>query len=139
MSNVVPAEAHVELDVRVSVPEKAVRVDEELRGLTATVPGTEVSVTGGPSRPPFPATSSATLYARAAALADRLGLGPVDGVAVGGASDGNFTAAVGCPTLDGLGAVGGGAHAEDGYVDIAAMPERAALLAELINGLCAVD
>ena len=69
----------------------------------------------------------------ARSAAGSLGLPELSGVSVGGASDGNFTAAAGCPTLDGLGAVGDGAHAEGEYVLVAALPERAALLRTLID------
>ncbi len=82
-------------------------------------------------------TASAALFAVARDVAADLGLHPLDGVVVGGGSDGNFTAAVGCPTLDGLGAVGDGAHAEGEHVRIDAMPERATLLAALIGRLMA--
>jgi glutamate carboxypeptidase len=70
-------------------------------------------------------------------LAEELGLPPLLDVAVGGGSDGNFTAGVGVPTLDGLGAVGDGAHAEGEYVVVSAMPERAALVAALVADLLA--
>jgi glutamate carboxypeptidase len=131
--NVVPALAYADLDVRAADPDEARRVDRELRALRTTVPGTTLTVTGGLNRPPLPRSSTTALYALAAALAADLGLGPLDGASVGGGSDGNFTAAAGCPTLDGLGAVGGNAHAEGEYVAIAAMPERAALLAGLLD------
>ena len=134
-SNVVPAVASAELDVRVAVPGEAERVDADVRALSPTVPGTSLVVEGGPNRPPMPESASAALMARARACAERLGLPPLAGVAVGGGSDGNFTAALGVPTLDGLGGVGGGAHADDEHVLVAAMPERAALLAELIDDL----
>ena len=80
------------------------------------VPGTTLTVSGGPNRPPLPTTASAALFALAREAADGLGLPGLTGVVVGGGSDGNFTAAVGCPTLDGLGAVGDGAHAEGEHV-----------------------
>jgi len=133
--NVVPALAYAELDVRAVLPQEALRVDRELKALQTTVPGTVVCITGGPNRPPMPRSSSATLHPLACDLASGLGLGPLGGASVGGGSDGNFTAAAGCPTLDGLGAVGGNAHAEGEHVSIAAMPERAALLAELLDHL----
>jgi glutamate carboxypeptidase len=132
-SNVVPAEASAHLDVRATGTEEAARLDRELRGLTAGVPGTTLAVDGGWNRPPMPASASAALFARAQACAARLGLEPLTGAAVGGGSDGNFTAAIGVPTLDGLGGVGGGMHAEDEHVLVRTMPERAALLAELID------
>ena len=107
----------------------------ELERLKATVPGVTVSITGGPNRPPMPASASAQLLARTQAIAEQLGLPALTAVAVGGASDGNFTAAIGTPTLDGLGAVGEGAHAEREYALVSAMPERAALVAELVRDL----
>jgi len=134
-SNVVPDEATAELDVRTAVPEEAARVDADVRRLATNVAGTRLSVEGGPNRPPMPSSASVALFARAQACAARLGIGPLGGAAVGGGSDGNFTAAAGTPTLDGLGAVGGGAHAVDEHVMVATMPERAALLAELIDDL----
>jgi glutamate carboxypeptidase len=132
-ANVVPAHAYVDLDVRVAEPAEADRVDQELRALTATMPGTTLSVSGGPNRPPLPTTATAALFEQAQEAADSLRLSALDGVVVGGGSDGNFTGAVGCPTLDGLGAVGDGAHAEGEHVRTDAMPERAALLATLIG------
>jgi glutamate carboxypeptidase len=88
-----------------------------------------------------PATARARLvrrlFARAGRLAEQLGLPPLEGVHVGGASDGNFTAGLGIPTLDGLGAVGGGAHAEDEHVLVDAMAPRAALVAALVRDLLA--
>lgn len=134
-ANVVPASAYADLDVRVAEPAEAGRVDRDLKALATTVPGTVLRVVGGPNRPPLPTSASARLFGLAREVAVSLGLRPLDGVVVGGGSDGNFTAAVGCPTLDGLGAVGDGAHAEGEYVRVDAMPERAALLAALIERL----
>lgn len=134
-SNVVPAAASLTVDVRVTEPDEAQRVDDAIRALVTTVPGTTLTVHGGPNRPPMPPSSGAALCATASRLSQELGLGPLEGISVGGGSDGNFTAAVGCPTLDGLGAVGGGAHAEGEWVSTSAMPERAALLAALIDAV----
>jgi glutamate carboxypeptidase len=134
-ANVVPASAYADVDVRVSEPLEADRVDRELRALATTVPGTTLTVSGRPNRPPMPLTASAAPFELAREVAACLGLPALDGVFVGGGSDGNFTAAVGCPTLDGLGAVGGGAHAEGEHVRIDAMPQRAALLAAIIERL----
>jgi glutamate carboxypeptidase len=97
--------------------------------------GSGLEVTGGPNRPPLNASASAELFTRAAALAAGLGLPPLARAAVGGASDGNFTAGLGVPTLDGLGAVGGGAHADHEHVLVNELPGRAALLAALIEDL----
>lgn len=132
-ANVVPASAHADVDVRVAEPLEADRVDREIRALATTVPGTKLTVSGRPNRPPMPLTASAEPFELAKEAAACLGLPALDGVFVGGGSDGNFTAAVGCPTLDGLGAVGGGAHAEGEYVRIDAIPQRAALLAAIIE------
>lgn len=134
-TNVVPAEAVAELDVRVWLPEEALRVDADVRALHPTVEGTTLEVLGGPNRPPLPEQSAAALFEQARRCGQRLGLAPLEAVAVGGGSDGNFTAAVGTPTLDGLGAVGEGAHAEGEHVWLPAMAERAALVAELVEAL----
>ncbi len=133
--NVVPARAYVELDVRVAEPAEADRVDQDLRALGTTVAGTVLTVSGRPNRPPLPTSASGALFGLARDVAASLGLPRLHGVVVGGGSDGNFTAAVGCPTLDGLGAEGDGAHAEGEHVRIDAMPERAALLAAIIDRL----
>jgi glutamate carboxypeptidase len=132
-SNVVPAYAEAELDVRVGRTDEAERVDRQLRELTTSVPDTSLEISGGMHRPPMPTSASRELFTLATSAAASLGLAEVRGVSVGGASDGNFTAAVGCPTLDGLGAVGDGAHAEGEHVVVAALPERAALLWSLVE------
>jgi glutamate carboxypeptidase len=134
-TNVVPAEAVLQVDVRTATPEEQARVDIAVRRLIAAVPGTTIEVVGGPNRPPLPAASSAELFERAQRIAHDLGQAPLTSVEVGGGSDGNFTAALGVPTLDGLGAVGGGAHAEGEHVVLAAMPERIALVASLVTDL----
>jgi glutamate carboxypeptidase len=134
-SNTVPARATVAVDVRVPDEAEQDRVDAAMRALRPVLPGAQVTVTGGPNRPPLAPDASAALFDRAAALARDLGLPPLEGAAVGGASDGNFTAGVGVPTLDGLGAVGGGAHADDEHVLVDALPGRAALLAALLADL----
>jgi len=133
--NVVPATARIEIDVRAPTIAEQNRVHEQMQRLSSHVSGTTIRVTGVPNRPPMELSSSADLFARATAIADRLGIGPLRGVTVGGASDGNLTAAAGCPTLDGLGGVGAGAHAEGEYVEISAMAPRACLLAALIEEL----
>jgi glutamate carboxypeptidase len=133
--NVVPASASSEIDVRGESADELTRVDDAIRGLRPCVDGTAFSIGGGINRPPMAAGSSDALFARATAIAARLGMAPLRGEAVGGGSDGNFTAGVGVPTLDGLGAVGGGAHARDEHVVVASMPERAALVAALISEL----
>lgn len=134
-TNVVPALATVAIDVRVRSADEQARVDAALRDLVPTVAGARLVVHGGPNRPPLPASASAGLFAVAARLADELGLGPLVGVEVGGASDGNFTAGIGVPTLDGLGSVGDGAHALGEHVVVGALAERAALVAELVEAI----
>ncbi|MEV4062269.1 M20 family metallopeptidase [Nonomuraea dietziae] len=132
-TNTVPAHAGFTVDVRAETVAEQARVDAAFAALRAHLPGASVEVKGGPNRPPLESSSSAELFARAVRLARQLGLPELRGVAVGGGSDGNFTAGVGVPTLDGMGAVGDHAHAEGEYIVISAMAERAALLAALID------
>jgi glutamate carboxypeptidase len=134
-TNSVPAEGVLHVDVRATDRAEQERVDTEIRNLTPVMPESRLRVEGGVNRPPLDPASSSRLMARAEAVAARLGLPALRGVAVGGGSDGNFTAAVGVPTLDGLGADGDGAHAEGEYVVVDSMPERAALLAGLVADL----
>ena len=132
-TNTVPATAEFAVDVRAWTVAEQERVDAALRALTPRLAGATVRIEGGPNRPPLEAALSAELFARASAIAASAGLTPFDGVAVGGASDGNFTAGIGVPTLDGLGAVGGGAHADDEHVIVALIPERLLLLERLLQ------
>ena len=134
-TNTVPANALLHVDVRAETQAEQVRIDGEIRALQATTHGTTVLVAGGPNRPPFATDASQSLFERAENIANTYGLGPLRGEAVGGGSDGNFTAGIGVPTLDGLGAVGGKAHAEGEWVHIPSMAERAALLAALLREL----
>jgi glutamate carboxypeptidase len=134
-TNVVPAMARLDVDVRALSPEEQQRVDDEMHDLAATLAGARLTVGGGPDRPPLPFRAARDLFARAVDVAARIGLGELQGVEVGGGSDGNLTAAEGTPTLDGLGAVGGGAHADDEHVIADTMPERAALVTELVADL----
>lgn len=131
-SNTVPAEAEFSVDVRAVTRAEQERVDTALHALGATLPGAGVRVEDGPRSTPMERSASAGLFARARAIAADLGLAPLEGVAVGGGSDGNHTAGIGVPTLDGLGAVGGGAHADDEHVIVGMIPERIALVRELI-------
>jgi glutamate carboxypeptidase len=135
--NTVPADARLDVDVRASTDDEQRRVDTAMRALQGRVPGTVIDLDGGPNRPPFGREASTGLYERAQKVAADLGLASLADVAVGGGSDGNFTAGIGVPTLDGLGAVGAGAHAEGEYVEVDVMPERTALLAALIADLLA--
>jgi glutamate carboxypeptidase len=130
-TNTVPARATAAVDVRAVTEDEQQRVDAMLHGLRPVLPGAHLELRGGPNRPPLQPTASAELVDRARRLAKDLGLPALQDVRVGGGSDGNFTAGVGVPTLDGLGAVGDGAHAEGEYVVVSAMAERAALVAAL--------
>jgi glutamate carboxypeptidase len=133
--NTVPAAGELAVDVRMWDAGEQERVDAGMRAMAPALDGSGLEVTGGPNRPPLNASASAELFTRAAALAAGLGLPPLARAAVGGASDGNFTAGLGVPTLDGLGAVGGGAHADHEHVLVNELPGRAALLAALIEDL----
>lgn len=135
--NTVPAEGELAVDVRIRDRAEQERVDAAMRALAPALAGARLEVTGGPNRPPLAASASAALFDRACRVATELGLPPLTFAAVGGGSDGNFTAGAGTPTLDGLGAVGHGAHAEDEHVLVAELPPRAALLAALVADLLA--
>jgi glutamate carboxypeptidase len=135
VSNTVPATGAFSVDVRMWDTAEQARVHAAMSSLLPVVPDAVLQVTGGPNRPPLAASSSQRLFALASSVAAELGLPPLTSAAVGGASDGNYTAGVGTPTLDGLGAVGGGAHADHEHVLVDSLPGRAALLAALINTL----
>ncbi len=134
-NNTVPARAELSVDVRVPNATAQDAVDRLIRSLHPRTPGARLQIDGGPNRPPLAPDASGELFALATEEAVRLGLGPLRQAAVGGASDGNYTAGVGCPTLDGLGAVGDGAHADHEHVVAATMPDRARLLARLVGAL----
>jgi glutamate carboxypeptidase len=130
--NVVAERAHAQVDVRIGTAADAGRVAAALGGLAPVDARVRLSVTGGFSRPPFERTPAVgQLYQLARSLARALGRDLPEG-GTGGASDGNFTAALGVPTLDGLGAHGGGAHALDEHVELESLPFRAALVAGLL-------
>ncbi|MFF3767424.1 M20 family metallopeptidase [Streptomyces sp. NPDC001922] len=130
LDNVVPAEATVIVDVRVETADERERIEAAFAALAPHLDDARIVVQGAIGRPPMPESASAGLFA----VAERL-LPGIEGTAVGGGSDGNFTAALGVPTLDGLGAVGGGAHADHEYLLIDAMAERAGLVAALVNAV----
>jgi len=130
-SNVIPAEARLTIDLRAETIADMRRIERKLKTLRPVLPGARVAVQGGFSRPPLERRASAALFAHAQELAHQLGFS-VDECLAGGGSDGNFTAALGVPTLDGLGAVGAAAHSPDEQVIISALPDRAALLASLL-------
>jgi glutamate carboxypeptidase len=130
--NVVPALTTCAVDIRVAVPSEKPRVESAFAALRLQHPEARLVVSGQIGRPPMHESAAAGLFPIAASIAKRIGINSLDGVVVGGGSDGNFTAAVGVETLDGLGAVGGGAHGDTEHVLVDTMPQRAALLA----GLC---
>jgi len=130
--NVVADEAHAVVDVRAATADQMKSVDEAIRHRVAADPRTSIDVSGGFDRPPLERTAGvARLYDQARAVAGELGWSLAEG-STGGGSDGNFTSAIGVPTLDGLGAVGDGAHALHEHVEIDALADRAALLAGLM-------
>ena len=133
--NVVPDEARAVIDVRVPTMVDAERVKDAMATLTPQIPGTSLQVRGSIDRPPLERTDAVVrLYHTAREVAAELGRDLAEG-STGGGSDGNFTAALGVPTLDGLGAIGDGAHARHEHVVIADLPWRAALLAGLVRRL----
>lgn len=135
--NTVPAEAQVLVDARVVVPEEKMRVEKLMSALVPVVPGASISVSGSLHRPPMHSSMSEELFALAVEAQCAVTGESINGVSVGGGSDGNFTAAIGIRTLDGLGAVGGGAHGETEHVVIESIAPRIALLAELMQRILA--
>jgi glutamate carboxypeptidase len=132
-SNVVPAEAVAEIDVRITSIGEAERVSGAIKALAPELPGARLDVRGSINRPPMERTpDTVRLFEIARKIAAQMDIDLHEG-STGGASDGNLTSALGIPTLDGLGAVGDGAHAVDEWVDVASLPERAALVAGLIE------
>jgi len=131
--NVVAAEATMDVDVRIPTEAEAARVTAAITALVPRDPRVRLRVSGGVNRPPMERTAGvAALYERAARISRQLGKELPEG-ATGGGSDGNFTAALGIPTLDGLGPDGAGAHALHEHVLIDSVPFRAALLAGLLR------
>ena len=135
VSNVVPHHARAELDIRFTHVADAPKIERQLRALRPILPGARVEVRGGINRPPLERTPAvAALFHHAQKLMRELGR-TLEETSVGGGSDGNFTAALGVPTLDGLGAIGNGAHSAVEHVIIGSLPERAAVLAGLLATL----
>jgi glutamate carboxypeptidase len=133
--NVVPAEARAVIDARAVTRADADRVQRTMRELTAQLPGASLTVSGGFDRPPLERTADVVkLFELAKSVAAEIGVTLEEGSA-GGGSDGNFTAAIGIPTLDGVGAIGDGAHAIHEHVDIDALVPRAATIAGLLARL----
>jgi glutamate carboxypeptidase len=134
-TNVIADEAVAEADVRIQRPGDARTLERKFRGLKPVDKRCRLEVSGGVERPPMPRSAAvAHLYGLAKGVARSMGM-DLREAAVGGGSDGNFTAALGIPTLDGLGGVGEGAHAKHESVLVAELPRRAALLAGLIEAI----
>ena len=134
-ANVVAEHANAEVDVRIAYACDATRVDKLFRSLHCADPACKLEITGSINRPPMERKpGTVALYKQARKLAAELGF-QLDEAATGGASDGNFTAALGVPTLDGLGAVGEGAHAAHESILIDHLVPRTALLAALLANL----
>jgi glutamate carboxypeptidase len=130
-TNVIPDRARAVLDLRALRVSDMRSLEDRLHDLRPLQRGARLEITGGFDRPPLERKMSASLFARAQLLAKEMNLS-LGECTVGGGSDGNFTAALGIPTLDGLGAVGDGAHSSREHVLISTMPARAALLAALL-------
>lgn len=130
-TNVIPDHARVVIDVRASRAEDMRALERKFLAMRPILAGAKLQVRGGFNRPPMERGTGRALYGQARALAKEMGVTLGDAF-VGGGSDGNFTAALGVPTLDGLGAVGEGAHSPGENLVIGKMPERAALLAGLL-------
>ena len=133
VSNVVPEEANIEVDVRVMQPGEWERLEVEMQKLKPVLDGTSIEVTGGLNRPPMPFddTMKAT-FEKAKSIAEGIGMNLTAG-GTGGASDANFVAPLGIPVLDGMGAVGEGYHSEREYIFTDSMEQKAKLVASLIH------
>ena len=134
-TNTVPDLAVLDIDVRSFSMAELQRVDAAVRNLSAVNSAARYEITGGFNRPPLETTSTMALYERAERVAKALGMPPLGHASVGGASDGNFAAAAGAQVLDGLGAVGDGAHAAHEWVDITTLENRSVLLHALIKDI----
>jgi glutamate carboxypeptidase len=133
--NTVPARADLRVDCRAWTIDEMERVAVGMRALRPVLPGAVVEVEGGINRPPMESALADQVYQRAVTLARAVGMQAPGRCSVGGGSDGNFTAGAGTPTLDGLGPVGGGAHADDEHLLVAELAPRTRLLAALVADL----
>ncbi len=134
VSNVVAAQARAKIDVRAWTQAEADRLSTAILGLTPVTPGATLRVSGGWNRPPLERSATAALFAKTQVIARDLGLELSEG-GTGGGSDGNFTGALGIPTLDGLGVPGHGAHADHEHIEVDQIAGRAALLVALLAKL----
>ena len=134
-TNTVPDLAVLDIDIRSYSMADLQRVDAAIKALKPVNAAARYEITGGFNRPPLETSSTMALYERAEKVAQSLGMPPLGHASVGGASDGNFAAAAGAQVLDGLGAVGDGAHAAHESVDISTLEDRSKLLHALIKDL----
>ena len=138
-ANVVADRLTAKIDLRVRTMEEAERVVPLIQGLRPIDPRTQIYVQGGMNRPPMERTEgNMKLFGKVRKLAADLGI-ELDGDSTGGMSDANLTSALGVPTIDGLGAVGGGGHSENEHVLVSYMPERIALLVRIFSEIGSVD
>ncbi|MEN9687686.1 MAG: hypothetical protein RL381_698 [Actinomycetota bacterium] len=134
-TNTVPDLAILDIDARSFSQSELERIDAAIKNFAAVNPKARLEISGGLNRPPLQPSSTESLYQRAEKVAASLGMRPLGSAQVGGASDGNFAAAAGAQVLDGLGAVGGGAHAPNEWVSISSMQERSDFLHAFIKDL----
>jgi len=134
-TNTVPAIATLDIDSRSFTMAEMERVEKAIRSITPLHPEAQIEVSGGINRPPLELTSTSDLYQILESVAAKVGLPEIGSASVGGASDGNFAAAAGAKVLDGLGAVGDGAHAPHEYILASSIPDRIKLLTAFIKEL----
>lgn len=134
-TNTVPASATLDIDSRSFTMAEMERVEKAIRSIEPIHPEAKIEVSGGINRPPLELTSTTELYQTLESVAAKIGLPRIGSASVGGASDGNFAAAAGAKVLDGLGAVGDGAHALHEYILASSIPDRIKLLTAFIKEL----
>lgn len=134
-TNTVPALAVLDLDIRSFLSSELNRIDTAIKLLAAQNPEARIEITGGINRPPLEISSTKALYEKLEVVAKSIGMDPIGHASVGGASDGNFAAAAGAQVLDGLGAVGDGAHAPHEQILLSSIPTRVTLLTAFIKEL----
>ena len=134
-TNTVPAQAVLDIDIRSFATSELERVDKAIKSLAPTISGATIAITGGINRPPLEESSTLSLYEKVEVSAKKLGRPEVGKIAVGGASDGNFAAAAGAKVLDGLGAIGEGAHAPHEQISISGMDSQVILLNQFVKDL----
>jgi glutamate carboxypeptidase len=135
VTNTVPALSTLDIDSRSFTMAELLRIDSAIKGLTPVHPDARIEITGGINRPPLELTSTASLYERLEMVAMEIGMAPIGCASVGGASDGNLAAATGVEVLDGLGAIGDGAHALHEHILASSVPARIQLTESFIKEL----